>query len=85
VTLLFLDNVDKLAEVLVSLVVFSKDEQVLADLHLFQMLVVSRQVFKCLNIIVFLDFKWSDRIFGRSFKMRSIFNLLQIGWNDRRE
>ena len=59
-TLLSLDDVDKLAEVLVSLVVFSKDEQVLADLHLFQMLVVSRQLFKCLNIIVFLDLKWFD-------------------------
>jgi flagellar biosynthesis regulator FlbT len=60
VTLFTLDNFDKPAEVLVSLVMLSKDEQVLADLHLFQMLVVSRQLFKCLNIIVFLDLKWFD-------------------------
>jgi hypothetical protein len=60
VTLFTLDNFDKPAEVLVSRVVLSKDEQVLADLHLFQMLVVSRQLFKCLNIIVFLDLKWFD-------------------------
>lgn len=57
----------------------SEDEQVLADLHFLQMLVVSRQLFKCLKILFNLDLKWLGRwLIRRFFWLRLILKILQF-------